>query len=198
VIVYVETNFVLELAYEQEEHEDCEKLLELVRGGRHQLIVPVFALAEARLAWDRLATQRHDFERQLQEHVRQLSRSEQFKNLRDDSRDLVSALVLGGSQIRAKLEETIRSIGSLATTLPLTVDVLGSARLYEEEYGFRPPDAMVYASVLSHARTLEGAKLLIARDKAFALPSVRDHLSEHGVRVIAGFGGGTAFLENER
>lgn len=46
VIAYVESNFVLELAFEQAEMEACAELLALAKSGRIQLAVPAFALVE--------------------------------------------------------------------------------------------------------------------------------------------------------
>lgn len=44
--VYVETNFVLELALEQAQHESCEQLLRLSEGGRIELVIPAYSLVE--------------------------------------------------------------------------------------------------------------------------------------------------------
>ena len=44
--VYVETNFVLELALLQEQHESCEKILRFQQTGKIRLIVPAYSLIE--------------------------------------------------------------------------------------------------------------------------------------------------------
>lgn len=44
--VYVESNFVLELALLQEQHESCQELLDLAQVKQITLIVPAFSLAE--------------------------------------------------------------------------------------------------------------------------------------------------------
>jgi len=51
VIVYVETNFLLEIAYQQDECESCREILALARQGRVALAVPAFSLIEARQTW---------------------------------------------------------------------------------------------------------------------------------------------------
>lgn len=48
MIVFVETNFLLELVYQQEEHESCEAILALAEAGRIDLVLPAFSVAEAR------------------------------------------------------------------------------------------------------------------------------------------------------
>lgn len=44
--IYVETNFVLELALMQEEYQSCENILEICSAGKAHLIVPAFCIAE--------------------------------------------------------------------------------------------------------------------------------------------------------
>ena len=44
--VYVESNFVLELALLQEQSASCEEILGLCEAGRVQLVVPAYSLAE--------------------------------------------------------------------------------------------------------------------------------------------------------
>ena len=44
--VYVESNFVLELALLQEQHASCEDILRLCEAGRMQLVIPAYSLAE--------------------------------------------------------------------------------------------------------------------------------------------------------
>jgi len=46
VNIYVETNFVLELAFEQEQCSSCNQILQLCEAGRANLVVPAYSLAE--------------------------------------------------------------------------------------------------------------------------------------------------------
>ncbi len=62
MIVYVKTNFVLELARLQEQHESCEELLNLASTNKIKLVLPAFSITEARTALVRLAKQRVEFQ----------------------------------------------------------------------------------------------------------------------------------------
>lgn len=53
MIVYVESNFVLELAFLQEEHESCEELLSLSKSGDIHLVLPTFSIGEPYETWVR-------------------------------------------------------------------------------------------------------------------------------------------------
>lgn len=44
--IYVETNFILELVFEQSEATNCEEILTIGEGGNARLIVPAFSFAE--------------------------------------------------------------------------------------------------------------------------------------------------------
>jgi len=44
MIIYVESNFVLELAYLQEEHESCEEILNLAQEGKIGLVLPAYSI----------------------------------------------------------------------------------------------------------------------------------------------------------
>jgi len=46
VRIYVETNLVLELAFQQEQFASCEKILQLCEAGQAQLVIPAYSLAE--------------------------------------------------------------------------------------------------------------------------------------------------------
>jgi hypothetical protein len=50
MIVYVETNFVLEHALEQEECDTCAEIIGLASAGQLRLVVPAFSLAEPHYA----------------------------------------------------------------------------------------------------------------------------------------------------
>lgn len=45
--IYVETNFVLELAFVQEEYESCEQIIGLCEAGSATIVLPAFCIAES-------------------------------------------------------------------------------------------------------------------------------------------------------
>jgi hypothetical protein len=70
VIVYVETNFVLELALLQQEHEECETLLDLAKEHSYmELALPAFSIGEAYEAWGRKLRQRNKLQDDLKREI---------------------------------------------------------------------------------------------------------------------------------
>jgi hypothetical protein len=47
VKVYVETNFVLELALEQAQHAECEEILRLAESKSVEIALPAFSFVES-------------------------------------------------------------------------------------------------------------------------------------------------------
>jgi predicted nucleic acid-binding protein len=77
VNVYVESNFVLELALLQEQHTSCEELMRLCEEGRIQLVIPAYSLAEPYETLTRRHRQRKRMKAELDDQLRQLARTMQ-------------------------------------------------------------------------------------------------------------------------
>lgn len=199
MIVYAETNFLLEIAYQQDGCESCRQILALARQSKLALVVPAFSLIEARQTWKRRNSEHNTLQTQLQPIIRQLARSEPFRTVTESSRELLAALLASGEDTRIRLEETIAALSTDATVLPLGVDIAARAHREEATLGLSPSDAVVYAAVISHLEnTLPGPKCFLNRDsKGFADPSMDDQLARFGCKVIASFERGLAFIHSE-
>ena len=46
ILLYVETNYILELAFAQEQSESCQRLLEISEQGNLRLVIPAFSISE--------------------------------------------------------------------------------------------------------------------------------------------------------
>ncbi|HSY49442.1 MAG TPA: PIN domain-containing protein [Thermoanaerobaculia bacterium] len=197
MIVYVETNFLLELAYLQERCVSCAEILQMAKTGQIALALPAFSAAEARATWHRRASERREFHSALQTHIREISRSEPFRSLRDQSRDVVAALVAGAEESQERLETAIQAVETDGTLIPLSGEIVKIARVYELYLSLSPQDALVLESVRSHAEKATGAKCFITQDvKGFANPSVYDELSAVDCKVLVNFDDAVAYIRN--
>ncbi|CAN5556958.1 hypothetical protein BH10CHL1_BH10CHL1_23820 [soil metagenome] len=66
--VYVETNFVLELVFQQEQNITCESILNFCDAGGAQLIILVYCLAEPHEKLTRQNGRRKDSRRCLMQN----------------------------------------------------------------------------------------------------------------------------------
>ena len=93
MIVYVETNFVLEVALEQDEWESCHTLLKLGAAGTVALAVPAYALVEPIETLVRRDKSRKELAERVRSELRQLSRSETYRRDTDSHQALVELLI---------------------------------------------------------------------------------------------------------
>lgn len=66
--VYVESNFVLEQALEQEQCESCKELIKIASAASIRLVIPAFSLAEPHIALMRRGSERSRLSAELQKH----------------------------------------------------------------------------------------------------------------------------------
>jgi len=93
VNIYVETNFVLELVFEQEQQASCEQILALCESGRSRLIIPAYCLAEPHEKLTRQVGSRRELQRNLETELRQLARTTSYTARINSIQDIASLLV---------------------------------------------------------------------------------------------------------
>jgi predicted nucleic acid-binding protein len=195
VIVYVETNFLLELAFQQESYESCEQILRLASSGSISLVTPGCSVAEAYIAWHGINRRRRQFQVELQNHLREMSRSASYRGVVDQHRDVLDALVAGREESRNRLVAAIASIETDGTTIPVTALMFAMVALDEEAHSLSPQDGLVLASVKSHAKKNDGPKCFVTKDKDFNKPAIREELGAE-CEVLMNFDDAVGYIRN--
>jgi predicted nucleic acid-binding protein len=197
VIVYVETNFLLELAYLQERCDSCQLILDFTRARTITLALPAFSAAEARATVHRRTSERREVQSTLRRHIREISRSEPFRGLSEQSRDVFTALVAVDGEARERLEAAIQTVEEHGITIPMTGKVIQMARVHELIYSLSSQDALVLASVQSHAEKSTEQKCFISQDlRAFEEPAVLNEISSVGCRFVSNFTDAVGYIRN--
>lgn len=106
--VYIESNFVLELAFLQEQSSSCEEILRLAEGEHIRLVVPAYALIEPYETLVRRKKDRQQIERELSKELQQIARNEEFKSQLEGIRD-ITALLLRAVDEDEKRLKSVRS-----------------------------------------------------------------------------------------
>ena len=88
--VYVETNFVLELALLQEQYASCEKILGLCEERCVQLVLPAYSLAEPYETLTRRQKQRKGIGKELDIQIKQIARTATYADKRSGFLDLTA------------------------------------------------------------------------------------------------------------
>src|SRR5687767_15012130 len=96
MIVLVESNFVLELAFQQEEAQQAERIVELSEARRIELVVPAYSLGEPYETLIRRRKDRESVLTRLRQELDQLARSRDYADLPETSRRVTEALAASG------------------------------------------------------------------------------------------------------
>lgn len=194
MIVTVESNFLLELAYMQ--HESCERLLALAEQERITLRLPSFCVAEARMSVARRTRERARFQTELERQKREISRSKPYSDLQDRSFALVSALIDSGEKERQRLDGALDRVMRSGQVLPTTEDVLRSACTAETRFALSTQDSIVYASVVGDSRQEPRASrcFLNRNSRDFADPEIRAELASGRCKLLTSFAAGLGYV----
>jgi hypothetical protein len=195
--VYVESNFVLEQALEQEQCESCEQLIGLASAGSVQLVIPAFSLAEPHGALLRTKNARSRLRNELLPHLRELARSRAYREVSANFDELADLLLRSTERERAGLQRTIERMIKAAQVIPLDSRVLDMAGSIESGFGLSAQDSIVLASIVSHlAETKPAESCFLNRNtKDFDGPDVRETLDQYGCKFFGRFDEGLHYIE---
>jgi predicted nucleic acid-binding protein len=148
--IYVETNFILELVFEQEQCAICEKILGFFEAQKANLIIPTYSLAEPHKKLIRQAKERRKLQQSLDQELRELSRTKSYKNRLYSIENIKSLIVQSSQDASERFVKYREYILKIAEIIPLNANILLKAVSAEENYDLSPQDALVYVSVLKH------------------------------------------------
>jgi predicted nucleic acid-binding protein len=197
--VYVESNFVLEVALLQEQHESCEKIVELCEAGKVHLVIPAYSLVEPHETIIRHAKNRKELSNALATEVKQLLRSKPFQEEVDVLQRVTGFLIRSQEEEKERLRNAIERLLKASEIIPLDSQILISARKYQLDHGLSPQDSIVYASVLHHLSTASStAKCFLNRNsKDFDDPDIVDALNSYGCKMLFKFDDGYGYISSQ-
>lgn len=190
--VFVESNFVLELAFRQEEHTFCQRIRQGAGPATFSLHLPQYALAEVFEKLRPLRNQRADYQRYLLEEITQHRREDASDGGAMDNLALVLTTLLS-ERTQAQTQQLYTIAGQLsdtATTVSLTNSIIQEAHLKAQEHGLTPQDSLIYASVLAGLRALPAGapKLFVSRNEIdFKKPAVLAELRMLNCEYLVSF-----------
>jgi len=200
VRAYVETNFVLELAFRQEQAESCRVILGFCEEGRTRLVLPAFSIVEALQAAVARQRERDGVAEALDRQIGQLARSEIMAGEAETLQPLTAILLKSSQQERADLRSALQRITAVADLIPLDAEVLRAGEQLERAHRLSAQDAVVLASVLGHLERSphEPCCFLNRNVKDFDDPDVRARLDRFGCKLLPRFDSGAGYLSRPR
>ena len=199
MIVYVETNFIFELAFLREEHESCETILALANSKDLDLALPAFSIGEPYEALVRRHRQRKEVHHKLTSEIQELSRSKPYQEATDRLQELTAFLLDSGEDEKQRLDETLDRVVSAAEIIPIGLDIIRLGMTYRNTFGLTAQDSIVCASVMSHLRRPIGSEALFVtkNSKDFASPSIRAELDDCRCKLFTTFTSALAYLQHQ-
>lgn len=195
--VYVETNFVFELVFQQEQSSSCEKILQLGTDGKIVLYVPAYCLAEPHEKLNRQYHKRQELQKALEEELKQLKRSAPYTERIRSIYEVSSLIIQSNQKEKALFQQYLIKLLTTTRVLPLTADILHHALEFEKAYDLSSQDAIVYASVFQHIRqktSLDNC-FLNRNSKDFDNPDIVAELNQYNCKMIPRFDDGFAFIQ---
>jgi predicted nucleic acid-binding protein len=197
--IYAESNFVLELALLQEQHESCEKILALSTSGNSRLIIPAYCLMEPYETVARYGRTRADLSNKLAIEAKQLSRSKPYYPNQEALDQVSNLLMRSREEEKQRVGDTVNRIMKAAEIIDMTGDILAMAKRYEITPGLSPQDAVVYASVLAHLDLSKSVSscFLNRNSKDFDDPDIQETLDGKGCKMLFSFDHGLGYVSSK-
>jgi predicted nucleic acid-binding protein len=197
MIVYAESNFVLELALLQEQHAACEALLDLCARGRIRLLLPSFAMIEPFGALFRRKAEHRAAKLPVDAALRELGRTATLATPVSEAQEVLQYLLVTNSDDELQRWKEARSrIAAVAELIPFDERVLPVAVAVEDQFELPPPDALIYASVWSHLNQTRPPRSCFLNRNArdFTKPGLVTELETLGCKFLPAFDQGLSFV----
>jgi predicted nucleic acid-binding protein len=194
--VYVETNFVLELVFQQEQAASCEQILHLCESAHATLVIPAYSLAEPHETLVRQARRRKELQQILDAELLQLARSASYADRIHSMQDIANLLVQSNEEEKQRFDQHRSRLLKVTDIIALDADILAEAAAAEIPYDLTPQDALIYASVLTHLRQHQPdrACFLNKNSKDFDNPDIVSVLESYNCKLIPRFDDGVEFI----
>ena len=198
MVVYVETNFILEMGYRQAENEFCEAIIELAENARITLAIPSFSVGESYETSYRREKERESFANDLRARQSQLRYSADRDLLARRIQTLIEALSESIDRDNLRLGQVLSRLTGLGEFISLDASSLALAQEYQGAIEMDPPDSLVLGSVVSHLSETnpDVCCFLNKNSKDFDTPNVRNELRPYNCRLIGNFEQGLSYISS--
>jgi predicted nucleic acid-binding protein len=198
VNVFVETNFVLELALEQHESPACEKLVDLARAKSIRLLLPAYSFIEPHENLTRRQLDRRVLLSNVSKELAQLGRSKRLVERVAASQEIVNLLAESDEYETRRIEQVKQRLWLVSDVLPLDLGVLRSAAECQADYDLSPQDAIVYASIRARLEVDHASRsCFVSRNpRDFNDSDLQRDLKSFNCKYFSSFATGLQYIEH--
>ena len=188
--VYVESNFVLEIALGQGEAEWAESILNFSAEGGVSLAVPSIALFEPLCTLRNQSDRRRGLMNRMGEEIRHLKRSQPHEQDIRQLEPMAGLFTAIEEREKNRLHLTIQRMFEIAAIIQVDGNTFLAALDLVRDYGFsKTHDAIICASILGHLRQSgsAGEHYFATRDSDFFDPDIASMFKNFGCVVVPRF-----------
>jgi predicted nucleic acid-binding protein len=170
MIVYVESNFILELVFDQEESSSARRILRWAREQKFDLVIPAFSLVEPAWTLSHRQQARARLHTEMERDLYQLKRSVRRRKLAESLTEAVKQIRQISEQDNGRFDRVLRRVLSIARVVDLNAVSLGALSSMQRRFNVSRLDAVVLGAVLADLKSL-GSKpncLFVTRDRELA------------------------------
>jgi len=200
MIVYIESNFVLELALEQEEADCANEILKLAKDNLIVLSIPLFSISEPYDTVIRRGRERKKICRDFSEHLNQLYRTNKHKDIVESLMPTITALLKIETTQLNSLEQIISSILRKGRVLNLDFAVFQDSLAYQKQYSLLQQDAIIYATIINdlHYQEYSMQKVFVSKNpKDFGNPGIREELKIFNCKYFSNFLHALSYIKSQ-
>jgi predicted nucleic acid-binding protein len=196
ILLYVETNYILELAFAQEQSESCQRLLEISEQGNLKLVIPAFSIGECFETLVRRSKKRKQLANTVSMELREISRSLSYRSEAVALDSITRLLIQSLEDDKRRLDETLSRVLAIAEIIPLSNDVVTKAVRHRELFGFGYQDSLVYSSVMAHLELEASVQSCFVNrnSKDFDDPDIIEKLESKNCKMLFGFERGSEYV----
>jgi predicted nucleic acid-binding protein len=192
VRVYAESNFVLEVVLEQEQHEACEELFALAASRSIELVLPAFALLEPHEAIVRDERGGKRLIEELRTSATQLQRTASIAADVPRLGDAADVLSRAAQEAWDRFRDVRTRLLDVASLLAIDGSTLRDAQKLSTDFELALPDAVMLASVLADAARRPASSAFLNRNTKDFDAGVKARLKQVDCVLIGSFDGGLA------
>ena len=200
MIVYVESNFLQEIALQQREFPFAASILMLAEQGKIRLVFPDIALCEPFTTIMYRNRDRKRILNDLSAALQQLRRSKYHERVVERASPVISVLTQAESLEMASLDDVMSKLLNVGLQMHIDIKCFKQALLYRESYNLSAQDSLVYAVLIAdlQERLPEERKSFLSLDrKAFAdISGMKAELVTYNCRYIGSFQQGLDYIEH--
>lgn len=198
MIVVVESNFVLELAFRQEEVVAAERLMTLAAENVIELAIPACALFEPFETLIRRRKERNATRERFSHEMRHLCRSEHYPDLIRTSEAVALVLAESVEAEATALDRSILRILDCAQVIPLSGEILRNSLYARERFPFQPQDSVVFSSVDQYLGRHANRESIFANKNSadFAVPEIEAHFARLNCKLLSKFSNAVGIVEH--